>query len=78
MPTVLKVSGHRFFFFSLEGQEPPHVHVEQAERYAKIWQAPVGLAHSKGFRSGEINEIMVIARRNTQYFQEKWDEHFAR
>ena len=37
MPTVLRVDGYRFYFFSREGQEPPHIHVEQAERYAKFW-----------------------------------------
>ncbi len=31
MPTVLRIRGYRFFFFSLEGNEPPHIHVEQAE-----------------------------------------------
>jgi hypothetical protein len=40
VPTILITSGYRFFFFSLEGQEPPHVHVEQAERYAKVWLGP--------------------------------------
>lgn len=51
MPTVLQVKGYRFFFFSLEGKEPPHIHVELAERYAKLWLAPVSIAHTKGFRS---------------------------
>jgi len=37
MPEVLRVHGYRFFFFSREGNEPPHIHVEQAERYAKFW-----------------------------------------
>ncbi len=78
VPTVLNASGYRFFFFSLEGQEPPHVHVEQAERYAKLWLAPVALARSKGFRSNEISEIVSIVRENREYLQEKWDEHFKR
>jgi len=30
MPTLLRVEGFRFFFFSNEGQEPPHVHVGRA------------------------------------------------
>src|SRR3989442_1801226 len=30
MPTLLRVEGFRFFFFSNEGQEPPHVHVSKA------------------------------------------------
>ncbi|MGD9726802.1 MAG: DUF2442 domain-containing protein [Nitrospiraceae bacterium] len=25
MPTVLRLKGYRFFFFSLEGKEPPHI-----------------------------------------------------
>ena len=29
MPTLLYVEGFRFFFFSNEGREPPHVHVEK-------------------------------------------------
>ena len=40
MPEVLRVRGYRFFFFSREGHEPRHVHVEQAERYAKILARP--------------------------------------
>ncbi|WP_422447088.1 DUF4160 domain-containing protein [Thermoanaerobacterium sp. DL9XJH110] len=27
MPTVLKEGKYRFFFFSNEGTEPPHIHV---------------------------------------------------
>jgi len=37
MPEVLRVRGFRFFFFSREGHEPRHIHVEQAERYEKFW-----------------------------------------
>jgi hypothetical protein len=29
MPTVLKSGGYRLFFYSGDGGEPPHVHVEQ-------------------------------------------------
>ncbi|MEN6603070.1 MAG: DUF4160 domain-containing protein [Bryobacteraceae bacterium] len=78
VPTVLNTSGYRFFFFSLEGREPPHVHVEQAERYAKVWLSPPTLARSRGFRSSEISEIVAIVRKNREYFQEKWNEHFER
>ena len=28
MPTVLRVHGYRFFFFSNEGREPAHIHVQ--------------------------------------------------
>jgi hypothetical protein len=39
MPTILVFEGFRFFFFSNEGFEPPHIHVEKAEGHAKYWLA---------------------------------------
>ena len=77
MPTVLKVKGFRFFFFSLDGVEPPHVHVEQAERVAKYWLKPIVLAKSHGFRSGELSEIHAIIAENQHLLVEKWDEYFG-
>lgn len=77
MPLVLRVKGYRFFFFSLEGTEPPHIHVEQAERYAKFWLNPVSLVKSRGFRSGELSELQKIVEENRGLFAEKWNEHFS-
>jgi len=36
MPTVKIIGRHRFFFFSKENNEPPHIHVESAENAAKF------------------------------------------
>ncbi len=77
MPVALRVKGYRFFFFSLEGHEPPHIHVEQAERFAKFWLSPVSLVKSRGFRSGELSEIQKIVEENIETFLEKWNEHFS-
>jgi len=78
MPTILRVRGYRFFFFSLEGNEPPHIHVEQAERFAKFWLENVSLAKSRGFRSGELTEIQNIVEENRALFLERWNEYFSR
>jgi hypothetical protein len=43
MPTVPKLSGFRFFFYSLEGTEPPHIHVERGQCTAKFWLNAVQL-----------------------------------
>ncbi|RKY07496.1 MAG: hypothetical protein DRP65_10380, partial [Planctomycetota bacterium] len=40
MPTVLRIKGYRFFFFSLDSSEKPHIHVEKAGKYAKYWNRP--------------------------------------
>ena len=60
MPTVLSVSGFRFFFHSLDGAEPPHIHVERDQGAAKFWLDPVHLAGSCGFRSHELNRIRAL------------------
>jgi len=77
MPTVLKVKGYRFFFFSDEGREPPHIHIERAESYAKFWLDPVSLVRSRGFRSRELTKIRDIIVENKALFQEKWHEYFT-
>jgi hypothetical protein len=48
VPTLLRVRGYRFFFFSMEGREPPHIHVAHAGRYAKFWLDPVLVADVRG------------------------------
>ena len=77
MPEVLRVHDFRFFFFSREGQEPRHIHVEQAERYAKFWLEPIELAEARGFRGAELREIHSIIAQNLQKFIVAWDEHFS-
>ena len=41
MPTVLRVGPYRFFFYSGDGGEPPHIHVERDQYVAKVWLDPV-------------------------------------
>ena len=43
MPTVMTVSGFRFFFYSMEGSEPAHIHVERDQSTAKFWLDSVQL-----------------------------------
>lgn len=77
MPTILRTSGYRFFFFSREGNEPMHIHIEHADRYAKFWLNPIQLAESDGFRSGEISELRKLVQENKKLFEEKWNEYFS-
>ena len=77
-PTVLRVAGYRFFFFSNERNEPAHIHVEQTERHAKFWLASGDLAASEGFRASELSEVRRLVLEHRALFQEKWNEHFRR
>jgi hypothetical protein len=37
MPTVLLISGWRFFFYADERNEPVHIHARKAEMDCKYW-----------------------------------------
>lgn len=76
MPTVLRVKRHRFFFFSKEDHEPPHIHVETAENAAKFWLRPIELAWTAGYNSKELRQVRELVEEHTNFFVEKWYEHF--
>ena len=76
MPTVLRVGPYRFFFYSSDWQEPPHVHVQGGEATGEFWLAPVRLAGSKGFGEAELNRIQRPVRDNEQQLRRSWDDYF--
>jgi hypothetical protein len=76
MPTVLRVGRFRFFF-SNEGQEPPHIHVKAGGDEAKFWLDPIALAANHGFNGRELNEIEHLVGQHRDRFLEAWDEHFG-
>jgi len=76
MPTILRAQGFRFYFFSLDRGEPPHVHVAHGDKTAKYWLDPVELARSEGFRAHELNRVRALVIEHRILFQEAWDEHF--
>lgn len=77
MPAVLRVGRYRFFFFSNEGREPPHIHAKAGGDEAKFWLDPVQLAANYGFNVRELNEIERIVAEHREEFLEAWNEHLG-
>jgi hypothetical protein len=75
LPTILRVQGFRFFFYSREPGEPPHVHVAHAGRSAKYWLDPVELADSEGFRAHELNRVRDLVIEHRDALRRTWDEY---
>ena len=44
MPTIFRVNGYRFSFYSYDLGEPVHVHVTKGGAEAKVWMNPLALA----------------------------------
>ena len=78
MPTVLRTGPYRFYFYSHEPSEPPHVHVDKGDGTAKLWLNPLRLASAEGLKVKELRHIMRIAEREQAKLLEKWDEFSER
>ena len=76
-PTIARNGPYRFFFYSGDRDEPPHVHVERAGRTAKFWLRPVRLQDSGGFRPHEVRHIQNLVEEQEAVFLERWNEYFS-
>ena len=77
MPTVFRLGPYRFYFFSHEPNEPPHVHIDRDEATAKFWLEPVSVAKSRGFRAHELNTLAGTVEEHRDRLQEAWNEYFG-
>ena len=77
MPTIFRDGPYRFYFFSHEPNEPPHIHVDREANSLKVWLAPVTLARNHGFRGHEINAILALTELNRERLLEAWHEYFG-
>lgn len=77
MPTVLRSGPYRFFFYSGDRSEPPHVHVERDDQKAKFWLDPVRLQGSQGFGRGDLHALQRLVEDNRETFLRSWNEFFG-
>ena len=76
MPTVLREGPYRSFFYSGDGSELPHVHVERDDRICKFWLDPVRMQGSGGLARAEIRRIARIVQQHQATLIEAWNEYF--
>jgi uncharacterized protein DUF4160 len=77
MPTVLRSGPYRFYFWSHELHEPPHIHIDRERKSAKFWLQPVALARNLGFKAHELRKIQAIIVVHQAEFLEAWHGHFG-
>lgn len=77
MPTLLRWNGFRFYFFSSDGEEPPHVHIDRDDATAKYWLSPVGLARNIGFNARDLRVIESKVVEEKTRFLEAWRDYFG-
>ncbi len=76
-PTVFKVGGLRFYFFSRE-EARMHVHVQSASGEAKFWLEPeVQLDQSHGLGAKELKDATRIVEERADEIRSAWRRHFG-
>ena len=75
-PTVLRVRGFRFYFFSRE--EPrAHVHVQHADGEAKFWIEPsVELAVNFSLTPKQVATVQRLIEEHLHEIRDAWARHF--
>ena len=76
MPTILRIGPYRFYFYSHEPNEPPHIHVDRDDDTAKFWLGPVRVADNLGFSGRELRRIAQIVAEHEQELMEAWNGNF--
>lgn len=75
-PTVLRVKGFRFYFFSRE-ESRAHVHAQHASGEAKYWIDPVvELAVNFGLKPKQLAEARQLIEEHLDEIRNAWTKHF--
>jgi hypothetical protein len=78
MPTVLRIGAFRFHFYSDEGEEPAHIHVDTGDGECKFWLDPVVLAKSTNVSPINVRKIERLVFEHRSFLTEKSDEFHRR
>lgn len=74
MPTVLRLLGFRFHFYSNEGTEPPHIHAENGDGECKFWLDPIALSANRGVKPADLRIVERIVYDRQPFFLERYHE----
>jgi len=76
-PTLLRVDGYRFYFFSRE-ESRPHVHVQHASGEAKIWLVPrLEIAKNSGLTATQLRKALNIVEEHQDEIRQGWQKYFG-
>jgi len=75
LPTVLRVNGFRFFFFSDE-HTPVHIHVEKGDGYMRIELKTLKITNKHKFTQNDEKKIINIIKEHQNELIGAWNEYF--
>lgn len=67
---------YRFYVYSHEPNEIPHIHIDRDDQTAKFWLEPVSLAYNLGLSAEELRRIKTIVDEHQAQLLERWHGYF--
>ena len=78
MSSLFTVDGYKVYFWSNEGNEPIHVHIEANGKKAKIALEPeVCLVYNHGLKEQELKKALDTCRTYREDFIAEWHKRFG-
>ena len=77
MPTVLTKDGFRIFFYSADGKEPVHVHVEYGDGLAKFWMIPISLDSNYRMKAKDLRKARELLETKAELIKKEWNDYFG-
>ena len=77
MPAILRIGAYRFYFYSHEPNEPPHIHIDRDNLTAKFWLQSVSLAQNIGVPAKELRKLQSMVIEHQTQLLEAWYEYFG-
>ena len=72
MPVVLRIGPYVFFFYSLENNEPPHIHIRRDTQLAKFCLNPVSLAYNRRYPTPEVTHLRKLVEEHRELLLRSW------
>ncbi len=77
MPTVIRIGAYKFYFYSHETNEPPHIHIDRDNSSAKFWLETVALSRNIGFSPKELRKLEKLVIEHREILLEAWYGYFG-
>ena len=77
MPTLLVWHGHKFRFYALDRDEPPHVHIVKDGKSLKVWLQKLEIARNTGYDDREIAQLLAVVAERRNDWIGAWNDFFG-
>lgn len=80
MPEILRRNGWKILFYSVDRNEPIHIHCKKADKDCKFFlndeEEKIRLEYSYNMNSKDVSNIYNIILDNYEYILEAWRMYF--